>query len=77
MLRYEREDFSYFINIGNQVICLADTTSFTMIIRLDKTAAEICDMAKTRLRYGNHNDRYQLVEVKSNGGDAVFVNDLI
>lgn len=38
-----------------------------MSVRLDKTAADICEMARTRMRY-DPNVELQLVEVKSNGG---------
>ncbi|VDM39722.1 unnamed protein product [Toxocara canis] len=56
----------------NQVICLSDTSLFTMSIRLDKTAAEICDLAKVKVRYGGSNEEFKLVEVKSNGERVVF-----
>lgn len=55
---------------GNQVICLSDTSPFTMSIRLDKNAAEICHLAKIKVHYGGPNDEFKLVEVKSNGGEA-------
>lgn len=50
------------------MIYLSDTSSFTLSIRLDKTAAEICEMAKLKVRYGGPNEDLQLVEVKSSGG---------
>ncbi|VDK70438.1 unnamed protein product [Anisakis simplex] len=56
----------------NQVICLSDTSFITMNIRLDKTAAEICDLAKVKVRYGGPNEHFKLVEVKSNGERVVF-----
>uniref|UniRef100_F1KVW1 Rap guanine nucleotide exchange factor 1 n=1 Tax=Ascaris suum TaxID=6253 RepID=F1KVW1_ASCSU len=56
----------------NQVICLSDTSPFTMSIRLDKNAAEICHLAKIKVHYGGPNDEFKLVEVKSNGERVVF-----
>ncbi|VDK85626.1 unnamed protein product [Onchocerca ochengi] len=57
----------------NQVIYLSDTSSFVMSIRLDKTAADICEMAKTKMRYGSSsNEELQLVEVKSSGERIIF-----
>lgn len=53
---------------GNQVIYLSDSSSFIMNIRLDKTAADICEMAKTTMHCGGCNEEPKLVEVKSNGG---------
>lgn len=46
-----------------------------MSIRLDKTAADICEMAKTKMRYSGSNEELQLVEVKSSGGEfCKFLN---
>ncbi|VDO55556.1 unnamed protein product [Onchocerca flexuosa] len=60
---------SLVLDCGNQVIYLSDTSSFVMNIRLDKTAADICEMAKTKMRYvSSSNEELQLVEVKSSGG---------
>ncbi|VBB28110.1 unnamed protein product [Acanthocheilonema viteae] len=56
----------------NQVIYLSDTSSFVLSIRLDKTAADICEMAKTKMRYGGSNEELQLVEVKSSGERIIF-----
>ncbi|KAK6101272.1 RasGEF domain family protein [Brugia pahangi] len=56
----------------NQVIYLSDTSSFVMSIRLDKTAADICEMAKTKIRYSGSSEELHLVEVKSNGERIVF-----
>ncbi|MCP9259158.1 Rap guanine nucleotide exchange factor 1 [Dirofilaria immitis] len=56
----------------NQLIYLSDTSSFMMSIRLDKTAADICEMAKTKMRYGSSNEELQLVEVKSSGERIIF-----
>ncbi|MFH4980464.1 hypothetical protein AB6A40_007173 [Gnathostoma spinigerum] len=61
----------------NQVICLSDTSPFTMNIRLDKPASEICEMARVRVHYGGQSDHCCLVEVKSNGERVVFApNDV-
>uniref|UniRef100_A0A1I8ERW0 Ras-GEF domain-containing protein n=1 Tax=Wuchereria bancrofti TaxID=6293 RepID=A0A1I8ERW0_WUCBA len=63
---------SVVLDCGNQVIYLSDTSSFVMSIRLDKTAADICEMAKTKIRYGGSSEQLHLVEVKSNGERIVF-----
>ncbi|EJD75124.1 rap guanine nucleotide exchange factor 1 [Loa loa] len=61
----------------NQVIYLSDTSSFIMSIRLDKTAADICEMAKTKMLYNGSNEELQLVEVKSSGERIIFApNDI-
>lgn len=52
----------------NQIIHLSDTTSFVMSIRMDKTAKEICELARSRMRYTQTNEPLRLVEVKSSGG---------
>ncbi|KAK6012929.1 hypothetical protein OSTOST_21891, partial [Ostertagia ostertagi] len=51
-------------DICNQIIHLSDTTSFALPIRMDKTATEICELARNRLR-SSHHDELALVEVKS------------
>ncbi|KAK6038431.1 hypothetical protein COOONC_24063 [Cooperia oncophora] len=55
-------------DICNQIIHLSDTTSFALPIRMDKTATEICELARNRLR-SSHHDELALVEVKSSGGE--------
>ncbi|VDO84393.1 unnamed protein product [Haemonchus placei] len=58
-------------DICNQIIHLSDTTSFALPIRMDKTATEICELARGRLR-SSHHDELALVEVKSSGEKVVF-----
>ncbi|KAK5986369.1 hypothetical protein GCK32_009832 [Trichostrongylus colubriformis] len=57
-------------DICNQIIHLSDTTSFALPIRMDKTAMEICELVRGRLR-SSHHDPLALVEVKSSGGKFV------
>ncbi|CAD6188556.1 unnamed protein product [Caenorhabditis auriculariae] len=58
-------------DICNQIIHLSDTTCFVLSIRLDKTAGEICELSRRRLR--NHSlEPLLLVEVKSNGEKIIF-----
>ncbi|KIH54293.1 RasGEF domain protein [Ancylostoma duodenale] len=56
---------------GNQIIHLSDTTSFALPIRMDKTATEICELVRSRLR-SSHGEELALVEVKSSGEKVVF-----
>ncbi|KAE9418119.1 hypothetical protein Angca_006761, partial [Angiostrongylus cantonensis] len=58
-------------DICNQIVHLSDTTSFAMPILMDKTAAEICELVRGRLR-SSSNDELALVEVKSSGEKVVF-----
>uniref|UniRef100_A0A158P826 Cyclic nucleotide-binding domain-containing protein n=1 Tax=Angiostrongylus cantonensis TaxID=6313 RepID=A0A158P826_ANGCA len=53
------------------IVHLSDTTSFAMPILMDKTAAEICELVRGRLR-SSSNDELALVEVKSSGEKVVF-----
>ncbi|VDK80980.1 unnamed protein product, partial [Litomosoides sigmodontis] len=56
----------------NQVIYLSDARSFVMSIRFDKTAADICEMAKAKVCYSGTSEQLKLVEVKSSGEKIVF-----
>ncbi|EYC32387.1 hypothetical protein Y032_0003g1544 [Ancylostoma ceylanicum] len=58
-------------DICNQIIHLSDTTSFALPIRMDKTATEICELVRSRLR-SSHGEELALVEVKSSGEKVVF-----
>ncbi|KHJ85392.1 RasGEF domain protein [Oesophagostomum dentatum] len=58
-------------DICNQIIHLSDTTSFALPIRMDKTAMEICELVRSRLR-SSHGEDLALVEVKSSGEKVVF-----
>ncbi|ETN80353.1 RasGEF domain protein [Necator americanus] len=48
-------------DICNQIIHLSDTTSFALPIRMDKTATEICELVRGRLR-SSHGEELALVE---------------
>lgn len=54
------------------MIYVLNSAPITLSLRLDKTAAEVCELAKTKLHYGGPNEEFQLVEVKSSGGDKFF-----
>ncbi|WKX99313.1 hypothetical protein Q1695_014303 [Nippostrongylus brasiliensis] len=58
-------------DICNQIVHLSDTTSFALPIRMDKTAQEICELVRGRLR-SSQGDELALVEVKSSGERVVF-----
>ncbi|CAB3403280.1 unnamed protein product [Caenorhabditis bovis] len=58
-------------DICNQIIHLADTTCFVLPIRVDKTAEEICELSRRRMRCYTV-DPLILVEVKSNGEKLIF-----
>ncbi|VDM56177.1 unnamed protein product [Angiostrongylus costaricensis] len=63
-------------DICNQIIHLSDTTSFALPILMDKTAAEICELVRRRLR-SSTNDELALVEVKSSGEKVVFYDGYV
>uniref|UniRef100_A0A0N5AW49 Rap guanine nucleotide exchange factor 4-like n=1 Tax=Syphacia muris TaxID=451379 RepID=A0A0N5AW49_9BILA len=55
-----------------QVIYVLNSASISLSIRLDKTAADVCELAKAKLHYGGPNEEFQLVEVKSSGERIVM-----
>ncbi|CAI4231077.1 unnamed protein product [Auanema sp. JU1783] len=63
------------IDTCNQIIHLADTTSIVLNIRMDKTAKDICELARTRVRYNHSSEPLCLVEVRSGGEKVVYSSE--
>uniref|UniRef100_A0A0K0EC56 Rap guanine nucleotide exchange factor 4 n=1 Tax=Strongyloides stercoralis TaxID=6248 RepID=A0A0K0EC56_STRER len=60
------------IDICNQTIYTTENTYVTITVSLDKTANDIIEVCKPRLRFKDNYEQKFLVEVKSNGNRVVF-----